>query len=112
MRNLVILLGNVGADPDVKDLEFGKVANFSLATSERGYTTKDGKEIPDRTEWHRCVVKRGLAGVVEKYVKKGDTLYLEGKLQTRKYDKDGVAVYTTEILISELKMISSKKEDF
>ena len=82
--NKVILVGNVGKDPEVRYVESNvAVANFPLATSERGYTTRSGVQVPERTEWHNIVLWRGLAEVAEKYVKKGTQLYIEGKLRTR-----------------------------
>ena len=85
--NKVILLGNVGRDPEVRYLDSGvAVATFSLATTERGYTLQNGTQVPDRTEWHNIVLWRGLAETAEKYVHKGDKLYIEGKIRTRSYD--------------------------
>ena len=84
--NKVILLGNVGRDPEVRYLDSGvAVATFSLATTERGYTLQNGTQVPDRTEWHNIVLWRGLAETAEKYVHKGDKLYIEGKIRTRSY---------------------------
>ena len=85
------------------------VANFTLATTEKGYKTRDGKEVPDRTEWHQIVLWRGLAEVAEKYVHKGDKLYIEGKIRTRSYDaQDGSKRYVTEIFADSMEMLSSK----
>ena len=111
--NKIILIGNVGQEPDVRDLDNGtKVANFSIATSERGYTLKNGTQVPERTEWHNIVVWRGLAEVVEKYVTKGDKLYIEGKIRTRIYeDKQGVKRYVTEVYADNLEMLGSPKEN-
>ena len=111
--NKIILIGNVGQEPDVRDLDNGtKVANFSIATSERGYTLKNGTQVPERTEWHNIVVWRGLAEVVEKYVTKGDKLYIEGKIRTRSYeDKQGVKRYVTEVYADNLEMLGSPKEN-
>ncbi len=108
MVNKVILIGNVGNDPEVKYIkEDVPVAKFSLATSE-SYKDKNGERVTN-TEWHNIVVWRGLAKVVEKYVKKGSKLYIEGKLTHRKYeDKDGQTKYFTEILCRDLTMLDSK----
>lgn len=107
MINKAILVGNVGKDPEVRYLESGvAVAQFSLATSE-SFKDKTGNKT-SRTEWHNIVVWRGLAEVVEKYVKKGQSLYIEGKITNRSYEKDGIKRYTTEIVASEMKMLSSK----
>ena len=108
----VILIGNLGKDPEVKTFDNGgKVANFSVGTTERGYTTKDGKEIPDHTEWFNCVVKSGLAGVVEKFVKKGSKVYVSGKMKTREYEKkEGGKGYATELIVDELELLTPKGE--
>ena len=111
MLNKVILIGNVGADPEVKSVGESKVANLTLATSET-YKDKQG-EKKTVTEWHRLVIWRGLAEIVEKYVKKGTSLYVEGKLQTRSWeDKDGNKKFTTEIVVDTLKMLGGgQKKD-
>ena len=97
--NKVILIGNVGRDPEVHYLESNvAVARFTLATTERGYTMNNGTVIPDKTEWHNIVLWRGLAEVAEKYVRKGGKLYLEGKIRSRSWeDKEGNKRYTTEV---------------
>ena len=97
--NKVILIGNVGRDPEVRYFDSGAaVANFPLATSERGYTLANGTVVPERTEWHNVVVRRDLVSFVEKWVKKGSGLYVEGKIRTRSYDdQSGVKRYVTEI---------------
>ena len=98
--NKVILMGHTGKAPDFKEFDNGGcVATFSLATTKRGYTTKDGRQIPERTEWHNVVLQNGLAKVANQYVKKGDKLYIEGELRTRSYDDaQGVKRYVTEIV--------------
>lgn len=105
--NKVILIGNLGKDPEVRHLENGAiVANFPIATSE-SYTDKNTGQKVENTDWHNIVVWRGLAGVVEKYVKKGQKVYIEGKLKTRSWqDKDGSTRYTTEIIADELTILS------
>lgn len=97
--NKVILIGNVGRDPDIRYFDSGTaIANFSLATSERGYTLANGTVVPERTEWHNIVVRRDLVPFVEKWVKKGSLVYVEGKIRTRSYDDQaGVKRYVTEI---------------
>ena len=108
MINKVILLGNVGKDPEIKYFDNeSSVANFSLATSE-AYTNKNGEKVTN-TEWHNVQAWRGLAKIVEKYVKKGDLIYIEGRIKTRSYDdKDGNKKYITEILADEIKMLGSR----
>ena len=110
--NKVILVGNVGKDPDVRYLDNNvTVANFTIATTERGYTAKDGQVYPDKTDWHNIVAWRGLAQIIEKYVKKGSPLYVEGKLKTRTYDdKDGIKRYVTEIYAENIQMLGRKPE--
>jgi len=108
--NKAILKGNVGQDPKITTFaEGGRVAQFTLATTERGFTTKDGKEIEARTDWHNIVVKKsGLADVVEQYVKKGSPLLIVGKIQTRDYqDNAGQTRYITEIVVDELELLTS-----
>lgn len=108
--NKVMLIGNVGKDPDVRHLENGTtVATITLATSERGYKLQNGTDVPERTEWHNVVLWRGLAEVVEKYVHKGDKLYIEGKIRTRSYDdQNGSKRYVTEIFADNLELLSGK----
>lgn len=109
--NKVILVGNVGKDPEVRYLEKNvAVANFTLATTERGYTMQNGTQVPDRTEWHNIVAWRGLAELAEKYIRKGTQLYVEGKIQTRSWEKDGIKRYTTEIYAESIQMLGRKSE--
>ena len=109
--NKVILVGNLGKDPEVRHLEGGAVvANFPLATSET-YKDRSGNRV-DQTEWHSVVVWRGLAEVAEKYLKKGNQVYVEGKIRTRSWDdKDGVKRYTTEIVADQMTMLGKKDEN-
>ncbi len=110
--NKVILVGNLGKDPEVRALETGvKVARFSLATTE-SYKDRNTGERVDQTEWHNIVLWRGLAEVSERYLKKGSQVYIEGKLQTRSYeDKDGVTKYSTEIVGQTMTMLGGKGGD-
>lgn len=103
--NKVILVGNLGADPEIRSLESGvKVARLRVATSD-SYTNKEGHKI-DQTEWHSVTVWRGLAEICEKYLSKGRQVYLEGKLQTRQWkDKEGNDRYTTEIVADTMQML-------
>lgn len=106
--NKVILVGNLGKDPEVRYLDNGvAVANFSLATTE-SYKNKAGERV-SQTEWHNIVVWRGLAEVAEKYLKKGASVYIEGKIKTRKWeDKEGNTRYNTEILADNMTMLGGK----
>jgi single-strand DNA-binding protein len=106
--NKVILVGNLGKDPEVRHLENGaSVANFSIATSET-YKDKNGNR-QEQTEWHNVVLWRGLAQIAEKYLKKGSQIYIEGKLRTRNWqDKDGVTRYTTEVVGDQMTMLGGK----
>ncbi len=108
MLNKVMLIGNLGRDPEVRYFDSGIAkAQFPIATSET-YKDKSGEKVT-QTEWHNVVAWRGLAEVVEKYVKKGDKIYIEGKIRTRSYDdKDGVKKYVTEIVADNLQMLSPK----
>ena len=108
--NKVILIGNVGKDPVIKYVSAGvAVAMFPLATTERGYTLANGTQVPERTDWHNLVLWRGLAETAEKYVHKGDKLYVEGKIRTRSYDdQNGARRYVTEIFVDNMEMLSPK----
>ncbi len=108
--NKAILIGNVGRDPNVRYFEGGRaVAQVTLATTERGYTLQNGTQVPDRTEWHNLVFRNGMAQTVEKYVHKGDKLYVEGKIFTRNYDdQSGIKRYVTEIYVDEMEMLTPK----
>ncbi len=108
--NKVILVGNVGRDPEVRYLDNHVcVANLPLATTERGYVAQNGTQVPDRTDWHNLVFWRGLAETVEKYVHKGDKLYVEGSIRTRSYDdQNGVKRYVTEIFVDTMEMLTPR----
>lgn len=107
--NKVIIVGNLGQDPNTRVLENGNtVTNFSVATSER---YKDaGGEYKEQTEWHNVVIWGKTAEVADKYLKKGSKAYFEGKLKTRSWEKDGVTRYATEIVVNNMVMLSSKQE--
>ncbi|MCE2615544.1 MAG: single-stranded DNA-binding protein [Phocaeicola sp.] len=108
--NKVQLIGNVGKDPDIRYYDSNQaVASFPLATTERGYTLANGTQVPDRTEWHNIVLWRGLAQVAEKYVHKGDLLYIEGKIRSRQYDdQNGVHRTRVEIYVDNMEMLSNR----
>lgn len=108
--NKVMLIGNVGKDPDVRYYEADQaVAQVALATTERGYTLPNGTQVPEHTDWHNLIFYRSLAKVVERYVKKGDKLYIDGRLRYRSYDdKQGKRRFVTEILVENMEMLTPK----
>ena len=108
MLNKVQIIGRVGKDPEVRYATNGDaIANFTVATSER-YKDKQTGAAVEKTEWHNVSAFRRLGEIVGEYVRKGSLIYIEGKIQTRKYDKDGVTHYATSIVASEMKMLGSK----
>ena len=111
MVNKVILVGNVGIDPEVRTIESGaKVARVRLATSERLFD-RQANETKEHTEWHTITLWRGLADVVDKYVRKGSQIYVEGRLRTREWtDKDNQKRYTTEILADDMKLLGRRPD--
>jgi single-strand DNA-binding protein len=110
--NKVMLIGNVGTDPEVRYVDQGvAVARFRFATTEKGYTLQNGTQVPDRTDWHNILLWRKLAEIVEKYVHKGDKLYVEGSIRNRSYDdQNGVKRYVTEIFVDSMEMLSSRQQ--
>jgi single-strand DNA-binding protein len=111
--NKATVLGNLTADPVLKAFDNGgKVATFTVATNERAFKTADGKEILERTEYHNIVVRNKLSEVAEKYLRKGNKLYLEGIMRTRKYTgNDGANHYITEIHAHSFEMLTAKNSD-
>lgn len=109
--NKVMLIGNVGKDPDVKYYDADQaVAQFPLATTERGYVLQNGTRVPDRTDWHNIVMWSNLAKIAEKYVHKGDKLYIEGRIRYRYYDdKKGQRRFVTEIYAENMEMLTSRQ---
>lgn len=108
--NKVQLIGNVGKDPEVRYLDSGMaVATFPLATTDRAYTLANGTQVPERTEWHNIVLWKNLAEIAEKYVHKGDKLYIEGKIRSRSYDdQNGVKRYIVEIFGDNMEMLTPR----
>ena len=108
--NKVMLIGNVGKEPEVRYVDQGQaVARITLATTERGYTLQNGTQVPDRTEWHNIILWRRLAETVERYVHKGDKLYIEGKLHYASYDnKQGQRQYYTEVWADSMEMLTPR----
>ena len=110
--NKVILIGNVGRDPEIRYTAPGQaVASFSLATTERGYTAANGTQVPDRTEWHNIVMWGKNAEIAERYIRKGSQLYIEGKLRTRTWeDKNQIKRKVTEIYVDTFDFLGRKPE--
>jgi single-strand DNA-binding protein len=105
-------IGHLGKKAEVKTLEGGtKVASFSIAVTERGYTSKNGTEVPEKTTWVSIVAWRGLAEIVDRYTDKGSHVYVAGKFQSRSYEKDGVTRYMTEILAENIELLSRKPQE-
>ena len=110
--NRVFLLGNVGSDPEIRESNGGKFATFRLATTDKGYTKRDGTQVPERTEWHSIVANSNIVGVIENYVRKGTKLYIEGKLRTRKYTaRDNTERTVTEIYIDNMELLGGKPQE-
>jgi single-strand DNA-binding protein len=109
--NKVMLIGNVGKDPEVRYVDQGQaVARIPLATTERGYTLQNGTQVPDRTEWHNIILWNRLAEIVERYVHKGDKLYIEGRIHYASYDdKQGKRVYYTEVWADNMEMLTPRQ---
>ena len=111
MINKAIIVGNLGQDPEKKVLENGTViTTFSVATTEK-WKDKNSGETTEQTEWHRVVTFRRLAEICADFLRKGSKVYIEGKLQTRSWEKDGIKRYSTEIVAQEMKMLDSKSAD-
>lgn len=112
--NKVVLIGYTGKDPEIREFENGKIATFSIATTDRGYTLPNGTVVPDRTEWHNIVARGKAVEFIEKHVKKGSSLYVEGKIRTRSYEaQDKTKRYSTEIYTERVEFFSigGKKEE-
>ena len=109
--NKAMLIGNVGQDPEVHYYDSDQcVARVRLATTERGYTLQNGTKVPDRTDWHNVIFYHGLAKIVDKYVHKGDKLYVEGRLRNRSYDdKKGQRRFVTEIYAENMELLTPRR---
>lgn len=112
MLNKAQVIGNLGRDPKITDSQHGTVASFSVATTEKGYTTRDGAQVPDRTEWHNVVCFGHIADVVKAYLRKGSKVFVEGKMRTRQYEsRDGVKRSIMEINADVMEMLDTKPTD-
>lgn len=109
--NRVFLIGNLGKDPEVRTFENGKVVSFTLATTDKAYTNKQGQQVPESTQWHNCVCFGHTADFVEQYIRKGNKVYLEGKLRYRSYqDQSGATKWVTEVVIDKLDNLTPKSD--
>ena len=110
--NKVMLIGNVGQDPEVRYVEQGvAVARLSMATTARGYTLQNGTQVPEHTDWHTVILWKKLAEIVEKYVRKGDRIYIEGRIRYRSYDdKQGQRRYVTEIWADNMELLGGSNK--
>lgn len=110
--NKIMLIGHVGKEPDVRPLDGGvKVASFTFATTDKAYTLPNGTQVPERTEWHNVIMWNRTAELAEKYIHKGDKLFLEGKVRTRNYDdKKGIKHYITEVFVDYMEMLTPKSQ--
>ena len=109
--NKVILVGNVGKDPESRYVESRPVASLTLATTDRAYTTASGVQVPERTEWHNLVMWDKSAEIAEKYIRKGTKLYVEGKLRTRMWeDRNTIKHYVTEIIVDQFDILSRPQQ--
>lgn len=110
--NKVILIGNIGGEPELRNLQDGTpVANVRMATTKKGYTTQSGTQVPDKTEWHSLIFRRKQAELVKQYVHKGDKLAIEGEIQYREYtDKDGQKREKTDIVVTSMEYVSRKQQ--
>ena len=109
--NRIILLGNVGKDPEVREFENGKLASFTLATSEKGYTNKNGVQVPESTQWHNCVCFGKTADFVANYIRKGHKLLVEGKVRYRSYEQNGATKWITEIVVDHIDNATPKSDN-
>ena len=109
--NKVILLGNIGADPDIRESQGGKFATMRLATTQKAYTRKDGVPVPERTDWHSLIANGSVVQVIEQYVRKGTKLYVEGELRSRTYtDRNNQERSVTEVYVRDLELCGGKPQ--
>lgn len=111
MVNKFIVIGHVGNDPLIKNFDDNSVSSFSLGVTERAYKLRNGREIPEKTDWFNIVTSGGLTRIIENYVQKGSKLYIEGKLKNRSYQKDGQTHYVTEVVCQNIELLSPRNKD-
>lgn len=109
--NKVLLLGNLGKDPETREFENGKIVTFTLATTDKAYTNKQGQQVAEKTEWHNCVCFGHTADFVSSYIRKGNKVYIEGKIRYRSYqDQSGTTKWVTEIVVDRLDNLTPKSD--
>lgn len=109
--NRVFLIGNLGKDPETKEFENGKIVTFTLATTDKAYTNKQGQQVAEKTEWHNCVCFGHTADFVSSYIRKGNKVYIEGKIRYRSYqDQSGTTKWVTEIVVDRLDNLTPKSD--
>lgn len=109
--NRIMIIGNVGKDPDVREFNNGRKVALAIATTEKGYTTRDGGQVPDRTDWHTVIAFGGLADIASRYLRKGDKVYIEGSVRYRQYDsKEGGRRWVTEIYADKLELLTGRRD--
>ena len=110
--NKILLLGNVGKDPEIREFDGGKVVSFTLATTERGYTKQNGTQVPEHTDWHNCTCFGKTADFVAGYIRKGNRVFVEGKIRYRSYqDQSGATKWVTEVVIDRLDNLTPKSDN-
>lgn len=110
--NKIILIGNLGKDAEFKQFENGCIANTTLATTDKAYTTQNGTQVPEQTEWHNLVFRGKMAEVARDWCKKGTKVYVEGKVRHRKYtDHQGIDRFAYEVMVDKLELLGSKQEE-
>lgn len=110
--NKILLLGNVGKDPEVREFDGGKVVSFTLATTERAYTKQNGTQVPEHTDWHNCTCFGKTADFVAGYIRKGSKVFVEGRIRYRSYqDQSGATKWVTEIIVDRLDNLTPKADN-
>ena len=110
--NKILLLGNVGKDPEVRDINGGKVVSFTLATTDRAYTKQNGTQVPEHTDWHNCTCFGKTADFVANYIRKGSKVFVEGKIRYRSYqDQSGATKWVTEIIVDRLDNLTPRADN-
>lgn len=110
--NKIILIGNCGSDPDVREVNGGKIAKFRLATTDRAYTNKQGVQVPEQTQWHSCIAFGKQADIISQFIHKGTKLFVDGKMKYGKYtDNQGVERWTADVIIDNFEILTPKTDN-